>query len=74
MEAKATDSVREILEKLVSYYKHQQELLRGFEKDQTKLDEGLREIQEWIDEVEEAIGSFTSTLNVDRSDSSNRKI
>jgi len=43
------------LGKLGSYYKHQADLLRGFEKDPRKLEEGLRAIQSWIDEVQAVI-------------------
>ncbi len=41
----------EVLNKLAAYYKHQQELLRGFEKNPKKLEENLREIQTWVDEI-----------------------
>jgi NAD(P)-dependent dehydrogenase (short-subunit alcohol dehydrogenase family) len=46
------------LGKLVSYYKHQQDLLRGFEKEPGKLEEGLHSIQTWIDEVQELRSSL----------------
>jgi len=42
----------ETLNKLDAYYKHQQELLRGFEKNPKKLEENLKEIQTWMDEIE----------------------
>ena len=45
----------EILGKLSSYYKHQADLLRGFEKDPEKLEEGLKAIQSWIAEVQAAV-------------------
>jgi NAD(P)-dependent dehydrogenase (short-subunit alcohol dehydrogenase family) len=46
------------LKKLSAYYQHQQELLRGFEKNPTKLEENLREIQTWIDTIQ----GLTATL------------
>ena len=46
------------LNKLGEYYKHQQELLRGFEKDPRKLQENLKEIQTWMDEVQSLIVSL----------------
>ena len=42
----------EVLRKLGSYYKHQADLLRGFEKDPKKLEDGLKAIQSWIDEIQ----------------------
>jgi hypothetical protein len=41
-----------VLEKLSSYYKHQEDLLRGFEKDPKKLDEALKAIQTWVDDIQ----------------------
>jgi hypothetical protein len=46
------------LNKLGEYYKHQQELLRGFEKDPRKLQENLKEIQTWIDVIQSLIVSL----------------
>jgi len=48
----------EILDKLGTYYKHQQELLQGFEKNPKKLEENLKEIQTWIDEIQTTSKSF----------------
>lgn len=42
----------ELLNKLSRYYRHQQDLLRGFEKDSKKLDDGMKSIQGWIDEID----------------------
>ena len=50
----------EVLGKLGSYYKHQADLLRGFEKDPKKLEDGLKAIQSWIDEVQAVIDSGES--------------
>jgi hypothetical protein len=46
------------LRKLGSYYKHQQDLLRGFERDPKKLEEDLKSIQVWIDEVQALLSSL----------------
>jgi len=46
------------LNKLGEYYKHQQGLLQGFEKDPRKLQENLKEIQTWIDEIQSLIVSL----------------
>jgi len=48
----------ENLSRLSSYYKHQQELLQGFEKNPKKLEENMNEIQGWIDEVQALIASL----------------
>ena len=47
-----------VLNKLNSYYKHQSELLRGFEKDPRKLEEGLKAIQTWLDEIQDLLASL----------------
>ena len=49
-----------VLEKLSSYYKHQEDLLRGFEKDPKKLDEGLKAIQTWIDDIQDLLAIATT--------------
>lgn len=41
------------LEKLASYYEHLAELAKGYEKDSTKLEENLRYVYGWRDEVKE---------------------
>ena len=48
----------ETLNKLGSYYKHQQELLQGFEKNPKKLEENMKEIQTWMDDVQGLIASL----------------
>ena len=40
------------LEKLAGYYNHLAELAKGYEKDPTKLEENLRHVYRWRDEVE----------------------
>jgi NAD(P)-dependent dehydrogenase (short-subunit alcohol dehydrogenase family) len=41
------------LEKLAGYYEHLAELARGYERDAKKLEEGLRHVYAWKEEVEE---------------------
>jgi hypothetical protein len=41
------------LEKLAGYYDHLAELAKGYEKDPNKLDENLRHVYRWRDEVKE---------------------
>jgi NAD(P)-dependent dehydrogenase (short-subunit alcohol dehydrogenase family) len=41
------------LEKLASYYEHLAELAKGYEKDRAKLEENLRHVYGWRDEVNE---------------------
>ena len=50
-----TRSSTEVLKMLDSYYKHQAELLRGFEKDPKKLEDGLKAIQGWTDEIQAVV-------------------
>ncbi len=50
-----TQNSVEVLGKLRAYYKHQAELLRGFERDPKKLEGGLKEIQSWVEEVQAVI-------------------
>ena len=57
-EGRVTKETVEILEKLGACYKHQQELLRGFEKNPKKLEENLKEIQNWIYEIQGLIVSL----------------
>lgn len=40
-------------EKLAGYYEHLAELAKGYEKDSAKLEENLRHVYRWRDEVEE---------------------
>lgn len=58
MKGKPASPQMDSIEKLASYYKHQQDLLRGFEKDPKKLEEGLLSIQSWIDEVQGLLSSL----------------
>jgi len=44
------DSIKN-LEKLASYYAHQQDQLKGFEKDPKKLEENLKIIDGWIKDI-----------------------
>ena len=41
------------LHKLSGYYEHLAELARGYEKDRAKLEENLRQVYKWRDEVEQ---------------------
>jgi hypothetical protein len=41
------------LEKLAGYYDHLAELAKGYEKDRAKLEENLRHVYRWRDEVKE---------------------
>jgi hypothetical protein len=41
------------LEKLSGYYEHLAELAKGYEKDAAKLEENLRHVYGWRDEVKE---------------------
>jgi hypothetical protein len=41
------------LEKLAGYYEHLAELAKGYEKDPAKLEENLRHVNGWRDEVQE---------------------
>jgi hypothetical protein len=41
------------LEKLAGYYEHLADLAKGYEKDAVKLEENLRHVYGWRDEVKE---------------------
>ena len=41
------------LKKLAGYYEHLAELAKGYEKDPRKLEENLRHVYRWRDEVNE---------------------
>lgn len=43
------------LEKLAGYYEHLAELAKGYEKDTSKLQENLRHVCSWRDEVAQLI-------------------
>jgi NAD(P)-dependent dehydrogenase (short-subunit alcohol dehydrogenase family) len=45
------------LQKLLFYYKHQKDLVGGFEKDPKKLEENRKAIQGWIDDLQGLLGS-----------------
>ena len=49
------------LEKLAVYYNHLAELAKGYEKDPLKLEENLRNVYGWKDEVERLVKMLTST-------------
>ena len=40
------------LEKLAAYYEHLADLAKGYEKDHAKLEESLRHVYNWRDEVQ----------------------
>jgi hypothetical protein len=46
------------LEKLASYYEHLAELAKGYERDHIKLEENLRHVYGWRDEVNRLIQSL----------------
>ena len=48
------------LEKLATYYKHQQDQLKGFEKDPQKLEQNLKIIDSWILEIKSLIAALNS--------------
>jgi NAD(P)-dependent dehydrogenase (short-subunit alcohol dehydrogenase family) len=43
------------LETLASYYRHQEELAKGYEKDKQKLSESINQIESWIREIDQLI-------------------
>jgi hypothetical protein len=45
----------ETLRKLAGYYRHQEELLRGYEKDPAKVKKGAEAIASWIAEIDAAL-------------------
>lgn len=47
------------LEKLAGYYEHLAELAKGYEKDRVKLEENLRHVYGWRDEVKSLIQSLS---------------
>ena len=49
----------EILKKLATYYKHQQDQLKGFEKDPQILEKNLKTIDGWILEIKSLITALT---------------
>ena len=53
-----TSQSTETLTKLVAYYEHQKELLKGFEKISKKQEEGFAIIDGWIQEVKALLAAF----------------
>lgn len=51
----STNEFIEPLKRLSAYYGHQQEQLKGFEKDPTKLQQNLKIIDIWIEDVNQLI-------------------
>ena len=47
------------LEKLAGYYEHLADLAKGYEKDRAKLEENLRHVYGWRDEVNELIRTLS---------------
>lgn len=45
-----------LLESLIVYWKHQYQLLQGFEKNKEKLEENSNIINGWIDDIEKCLG------------------
>jgi len=50
----------EPLNRLAAYYEHQQEQLKGFEKDPKKLEENLKIIDGWIIDVKQLVQALTA--------------
>jgi hypothetical protein len=46
------------LEKLAAYYEHLAELAKGYERNPVKLEENLRHVYGWRDEVEQLAEMF----------------
>ena len=44
------------LKKLAGYYEHLAQLAKGYEKDRAKLEENLRHVYRWRDDVNELAG------------------
>ena len=51
------------LEKLAGYYDHLAELAKGYEKDSKKLEENLKHVYRWRDEVNELVKLIEATKN-----------
>ena len=47
---------RNMLDSLRQYWEHQLKLLRGYEKNPAKLDENVRIIEGWIDDIVRFLG------------------
>ena len=65
-ETGASKTALATLQKLASYYEHQQNQLKGFEKDPTMLQENLAIIEGWIREIRQLMDALnnltTSTM------------
>ena len=46
----------ELLQGLIGYWKHQHQLLQGFEKNKEKLQENSKIIEGWIADIEDCVG------------------
>jgi hypothetical protein len=55
----ASSASVEDLKKLSAYYEHQQEQVKGFEKDPQKLEENSKVIDGWILDIKNLIATFT---------------
>ncbi len=53
-----TDTVEPLVQ-LAAFYRHQQELLRGYEKDPKKLEKGLMAIESWVEDVTALISTLS---------------
>jgi hypothetical protein len=51
------------LDKLAGYYEHLAELAKGYEKDQTKLQENLKHVYGWRDDVNTLVNLLTQSLH-----------
>lgn len=51
-----TDEEYKLLEALITYWKHQYQLLQNFEKNKEKLEENNRIIKGWISDIENCLG------------------
>jgi NAD(P)-dependent dehydrogenase (short-subunit alcohol dehydrogenase family) len=58
-QARSLDSIK-VLEKLAAYYEHQQDQLKGFEKDPRKLQENLEITDHWIMDIKLLTKSLAS--------------
>jgi NAD(P)-dependent dehydrogenase (short-subunit alcohol dehydrogenase family) len=50
----------EPMKKLAAYYEHQQEQLRGFEKDPNKLQQNLKIMDSWISDAKQLVQALTA--------------
>jgi hypothetical protein len=52
-----------LLTKLAGYYEHLAELAKGYEKDAAKLEENLRHVYGWRDEVNELMRTLENEIS-----------